>query len=109
MNRDIFDGKWKQVRGAIQQRWGDLSDDDLNTLHGRYDLFVGLLQEKYGHTRERAEKEIEARLSDVNWHETAENAKNRVTTAVKDRPWSVVLPSLVVMAVLGLWLKSAKS
>lgn len=109
MNRDIFDGKWKQVRGAIQQRWNDLTDEDLDQLHGRYDQFVGLLQEKYGHTRERAEKEIQNRLSHFNWEETAEAAKTQVNKVVKDKPWRVVLPAVVGVALLGLWLKSAKS
>jgi uncharacterized protein YjbJ (UPF0337 family) len=109
MNRDIFDGKWKQVHGAIQQRWADLTDDELNNLQGRYDQFVGLLQEKYGHTREKAEAEIQSRLSNVNWQETADTAKTRVETAMKDKPWSVVLPAVVATVFLGLWLKSAKS
>ncbi len=109
MNRDVFDGKWKQVQGAIQQRWNDLTDDDLNKLQGRYDQFVGLLQEKYGHTRERAEKEIQERLSNLNWEETAEAAKTQVNKVIKDKPWRVVLPAVVGVALLGLWLKSAKS
>ena len=109
MNQDTFDGKWKQVRGAIRQRWADLTDDELNQLQGRYEQFVGLLQEKYGHTREVAEKEIQERLSHFNWEEKADAAKTQVERAMENRPWSVVLPALVVTALLGLWLKSAKS
>ena len=109
MNQDTFDAKWKQVRGAIQQRWADLTDDELSNLQGRYEQFVGLLQDKYGHTRERAEKEIQERLSNFDWEETADNAKSQVEKVMQNKPWSVVLPALVVTALLGLWLKSAKS
>jgi uncharacterized protein YjbJ (UPF0337 family) len=109
MNRDEFDGKWKQVRGAIQQRWNDLTDEDLKKLQGRYDQFVGLLQEKYGHTKEMAEKEIQDRLSHLNWEETAESAKAQVKTVMKNKPWNVVLPALLGVALLGLWWKSARS
>ncbi len=60
MNRHVFEGKWKQFRGRLKQAWGELTDDELDRVEGNYDEFVGLLQEKYGWERERAETEIEA-------------------------------------------------
>jgi len=65
MNRDIFEGKWKQFRGQAKQWWGDITDDDLDRAEGRYDEFVGLLQEKYGYSREHAEKEIQMRFAEL--------------------------------------------
>lgn len=62
MNRDIFEGKWRQFRGKIKHAWGDLTDDELDHVEGDYDEFVGLLQEKYGWERERVEDEINRRL-----------------------------------------------
>jgi len=61
MNNDIFDGKWKQVRGEVKVWWGKLTDDDLDKVEGNYEKLVGLLQEKYGYTREQAEEEWEKR------------------------------------------------
>ena len=61
MNTDIFKGKWKQFRGKAKVWWGDLTDDQLDRVEGRWDSFVGLLQEKYGYTRERAEAEVNRR------------------------------------------------
>jgi len=58
MNEDIFQGKWKQLRGQIQQKWGDLTNDDLDRLQGTQTEFEGLLQEKYGYTKERAQQEV---------------------------------------------------
>jgi uncharacterized protein YjbJ (UPF0337 family) len=58
MNKDIFEGKWKQVRGEIRGWWGKLTDDDLDKVGGQYEVFVGLLQEKYGYSRQQAEEEI---------------------------------------------------
>ena len=52
--------KWKQVKGAVKERWGKLTDDDLDTIAGRRDQLVGKIQERYGITREQAEREIEA-------------------------------------------------
>lgn len=61
MNNDIFAGKWKQIRGKAKVWWGKLTDDDLDKVEGNYDKLVGLLQEKYGYTREQAEEEWEKR------------------------------------------------
>jgi uncharacterized protein YjbJ (UPF0337 family) len=58
INTDILKGKWNQLKGKIQQEWGDLTDDDLDRISGRRDEFVGVLQEKYGRTREEAEREV---------------------------------------------------
>ena len=64
MNKDVFEGKWKQMRGQAKDWWGKLTDDDLERVGGKYDQFVGLLQEKYGYTREHAEEEINRRAAE---------------------------------------------
>ena len=63
MNNDIFEGKWKQIRGEAKAWWGKLTDDDLNRAAGKFDVLVGLLQEKYGYTRQRAADEIDKHVS----------------------------------------------
>jgi len=64
MNKDVFTGKWKQIRGQAKAWWGKLTDDDLERAAGQFDVFAGLLQEKYGYTRQRAVDEIEKRVTD---------------------------------------------
>jgi uncharacterized protein YjbJ (UPF0337 family) len=70
MNSDVFVGKWKQVRGEAKVWWGRLTDDDLDKVAGRFEMFIGLLQEKYGYSRAHAEQEIEQHMkafeSDMN-------------------------------------------
>ena len=61
MNNDMFEGKWKQMRGQAKTWWGKLTDDDLEQVDGKLQKLTGLLQEKYGYTLEQAEKEIELR------------------------------------------------
>jgi uncharacterized protein YjbJ (UPF0337 family) len=64
MNQDILAGKWKQMRGEVKTWWGNLTDDDFERIGGQKDKLIGLLQERYGYTREQAEQEIERRLQE---------------------------------------------
>jgi uncharacterized protein YjbJ (UPF0337 family) len=59
MNRDIVGGKWQQVRGKVKEEWGKLTDDDLKVAEGKFDKLAGLIRERYGYTREKAEEELE--------------------------------------------------
>lgn len=58
MNSDVIKGKWKQLTGKIKERWGDLTDDDLQAADGHAEYLVGKLQERYGWSKERAEQEF---------------------------------------------------
>ena len=64
MNNDVFTGQWRQLRGSLKSWWGRLTDDDLDKIGGQKDKLVGLVQEKYGQTRDEAEREVERRLSE---------------------------------------------
>jgi uncharacterized protein YjbJ (UPF0337 family) len=66
INQDILAGKWKQVRGKAKQWWGKLTDNDLDRVSGRFEELVGLVQERYGYTREQAQKEVERFLDQFN-------------------------------------------
>ncbi|WP_161867183.1 MULTISPECIES: CsbD family protein [Pseudomonas] len=58
MNSDIIKGKWKQLNGRIKERWGNLTDDDLDVAEGHSDYLAGKLQERYGWTKEKAQQEL---------------------------------------------------
>lgn len=58
MTWDQIAGKWKQSKGRIQERWGRLTEDDLEVIAGRREQLVGLLQERYGFIREAAEEQV---------------------------------------------------
>jgi uncharacterized protein YjbJ (UPF0337 family) len=66
MASDILQGKWKQLRGAVKERWGELTDDDVDQVEGNFDRLVGKLQEKYGYAKEKAEGEIADFMDDHN-------------------------------------------
>jgi uncharacterized protein YjbJ (UPF0337 family) len=52
------EGNWKQMRGRVKERWGKLTDDDLNVISGRRDQLEGMIQERYGYARERARMKL---------------------------------------------------
>jgi uncharacterized protein YjbJ (UPF0337 family) len=59
MNWDIVEGKWNQVKGSIRQKWGKITDSELETIAGEKDKFLGLIQERYGKRRDEAERELD--------------------------------------------------
>ncbi|MGV8931938.1 MAG: CsbD family protein [Luteimonas sp.] len=58
MNTDIIAGKWMQLKGKAQSKWGDLTDDVFDEAKGDSKYLAGKLQEKYGWDRERADREV---------------------------------------------------
>jgi len=64
MNWDQVEGKWKELRGSVRERWGKLTDDDIDVIAGRRDQLAGKLQQQYGYGKEQAETEIDAFLKD---------------------------------------------
>ena len=59
MNRNILEGNWKQIRGAIREKWGEVTDDELDQIAGKRDKLAGVLQERYGYTQMEAERQID--------------------------------------------------
>ena len=60
MNRDMIAGNWKQLRGKAQEKWGKLSNDDLDVIDGQKEQLVGKIQEHYGQSREDAKRVVDA-------------------------------------------------
>ncbi len=56
MNKDILEGKWEQIKGAIQSKFGELTEDELMQIKGDAKKLEGYLQEKYGKSREEAQE-----------------------------------------------------
>lgn len=65
MNEQQLRGKWEQVKGKVQQKWGKLTDDDLNRIHGERKELIGRIIERQGIAREMAEKEVDKFLDSL--------------------------------------------
>jgi uncharacterized protein YjbJ (UPF0337 family) len=96
MNHDTFAGHWKQMRGTLKSWWGKLSDDDFEWIEGQKNKLIGLVQEKYGYTRDQAREEVDRRFNEYDnkdssasvrdmkakVYELAETAANKARGAV---------------------------
>lgn len=58
MTWDEIKGSWRQQKGRLKEKWGELTDDDLDRIDGKRDQLLGFLQNRYGRTREAAEQEV---------------------------------------------------
>jgi len=70
MNRDWMAGQWQEFRGIVHERWGKLTNDDLDVIAGRREQLIGMIQKLYGTTREA----IDRQLDDL-WERMAHAAK----------------------------------
>lgn len=62
MNSDEFQGKWNQIKGKVREKFGKLTDDDIQVIAGKKDQLLGKLQQRYGISREQSQKELDAWL-----------------------------------------------
>jgi uncharacterized protein YjbJ (UPF0337 family) len=58
MTNHTIEGNWKQLKGKVKQKWGKLTDDDLDCINGKREELVGRIQESYGRSRKDAEDEV---------------------------------------------------
>jgi uncharacterized protein YjbJ (UPF0337 family) len=58
MNWDRVEGNWKQFAGKVREKWGKLTDDDLQVINGQQDQLVGHIQERYGVAKDEAQKQV---------------------------------------------------
>lgn len=79
MNWDQVEGKWMQLKGAVKQKWGKLTDDDLDVVAGKRDQLVGKIQERYGITQEQAQKQIDDWNPAVDASGTAPSRERKVS------------------------------
>ena len=59
MNINEIKGKFNELKGNFKQKWGELTDDDWKQIGGSKDKLLGILQQKYGRSKEQAQKEFD--------------------------------------------------
>ena len=74
MNWDRIEGNWKQVMGKAREKWGKLSNDDIEVVGGRRDQLVGRIQERYGIARDVAQHQVDEWAAALKDEETVSTA-----------------------------------
>ncbi|MDP3559901.1 MAG: CsbD family protein [Legionellaceae bacterium] len=59
MNKDIFEGKWEEIKGKMRKTWGKLTDDDCEQVRGNQQEIYGKLQKHYGYTKDQVKQAID--------------------------------------------------
>lgn len=79
MNWDQVEGKWRQFKGVARQKWGKLTEDDLDIINGKQEELVGKLRERYGYTKEQAQKNIEDWTTTLSEDPSQQEARRRAS------------------------------
>jgi uncharacterized protein YjbJ (UPF0337 family) len=67
MDWNRVEGNWKQVKGKVKEKWGKLTDDDLDVVAGHRDQLEGKIQERYGIAKDQVRKDIDDWYSAQKW------------------------------------------
>ncbi|MBS0242900.1 MAG: CsbD family protein [Proteobacteria bacterium] len=59
MDWDRVSGGWKEFKGKVKEKWGNLTDDDLTQIEGKRDQLEGRLQQRYGYAKDKAKAEVD--------------------------------------------------
>lgn len=57
--RDIWKGRWNELKGKVKQQYGRLTDDEITQTQGNVDQLIGKIQQKYGGSKEDIRRQLE--------------------------------------------------
>jgi len=60
MSWEVIERDWMRFRGLVKDRWGKLTDHNLDSIAGRRDQLAGRLEEIYGMHADQAELQVRA-------------------------------------------------
>src|SRR2546428_14120072 len=63
VNQQTLQGNWNEIKGKLRNRWGQLTNDDLQQAQGNVDQLIGLIQRKTGEARSSVEHFLEEATS----------------------------------------------
>jgi uncharacterized protein YjbJ (UPF0337 family) len=75
-NWSNIQGHWNDYKGRIKEKWGKLTDSDIDQIEGQRDRLVGTLQTRYGMAKDKVEQQVNDFVSTASgW---LEDAKQKV-------------------------------
>ena len=73
-------GNWSTIRGKVKEKWGQLTDDDLQVASGNVDQLIGKIQQRTGEARQK----IENFLTDLSQQPSFTRAKDAASEYAQD-------------------------
>lgn len=73
VNQQTISGNWNELKGKLREQWGELSDDELDQVHGNAEQLIGLLQRKTGNSREEIENRLDHLLGNESWYQATKH------------------------------------
>jgi uncharacterized protein YjbJ (UPF0337 family) len=67
MDWNRVEGNWKQVKGKVKEKWGNLTDDDLTAINGQRDQLEGKIQERYGLAKDKVRQDVDDWYNTQTW------------------------------------------
>lgn len=67
MDWNRVEGSWKQVKGVVKEKWGKLTDDDLDVINGRREQLEGKIQERYGFAKDQVRTDVDTWYNSQTW------------------------------------------
>jgi uncharacterized protein YjbJ (UPF0337 family) len=67
MDKDVLKGNFAQLKGRIKQKWGQLTDDEIDEMEGHAEILAGKLQERYGLAKDEAERQAQEFQNENGW------------------------------------------
>ena len=67
MDWNRVEGNWKQIKGKIKEKWGQLTDDDLDAINGGRGQLEGKIQERYGLAKNQVRRDIDDWYASQRW------------------------------------------
>jgi uncharacterized protein YjbJ (UPF0337 family) len=67
MDWNRVEGSWKQVKGVVKEKWGKLTDDDLDVINGRREQLEGKIQERYGFAKDQVRNDVDTLYNSQTW------------------------------------------
>jgi len=85
VNQQTLQGNWNEIKGKLRNKWGQLTNDDLQQAHGNVDQLIGLIQRKTGEARSAVEKFLDEATADGAgaFGQAAETAREYAQQAVE--------------------------
>lgn len=66
INQEMLEGRWNEIKGKVRERWGQISEQDLQTARGNTEQLVGVIQQKTGEGRKEVEEYLESLTEEGN-------------------------------------------